>query len=230
MKNEILKEGINVIGELAAKTHKPKYELDMSDLESPEQALKRIYGESTPKTAPDESLALKEPPEKEKTRDYPTQEASPSDATRETIATSSQKDKGAACIPCTLSHTSACVGLLNEAVRFARDDIANPEVLKRVDNCLSEIAAAERGDLIPENIQSLPPEQKKIAEDATIALRDIRHDLEWWKTKDDLENITAKISSLQHEMSKKWRMARLSDKEKEQVKKRAHELVDKELG
>ena len=228
-KKEFIKESLEIVSELASKTHKQGYELDLSDLESPEQAFARIYGESTPKATLGETLRLENATETEKMGNVSPNPADTQVLERPSRLNYEQSDKGTACLPCTLSHASACVGLLNEAVRFARDDIANPEVSKRVDNCLSEIAAAERGDLIPENIQSLPPGQKKIAEDAAIVLRDIRHDLEWWKTKDDLENIAAKVSNLQHGMSRKWRMSRLSDKEKEEVKQRAHKILDKEL-
>jgi len=118
--------------------------------------------------------------------------------------------KGIACIPCSLSHVTACTGELNEAVRFAREDITNPEVTRRVNHCLSEIVACERIDLAPESTASLPPQEKEIADSVAKELRDIRHGLEWYKTKDDLENLAAKTAELQHDTSQKWLNLRLS--------------------
>jgi len=127
-------------------------------------------------------------------------------------------DVGVACIPCTVSHIATCAGQLNEAIRFARDDIANPEVGMRIDNCLSEIAAAERIDLAPSNVVNLPDEERKIANDAAKALREVRHTLEWYKTYGELEGAAAAMSRLQHSTSQAWREARLSKLSDEQLK------------
>lgn len=119
------------------------------------------------------------------------------------------KQVGVACIPCTVSHIATCAGELNEAVRFAREDVADPEVGLRIDRCLSEIAAAERIDLSPENVSGLPPEEKEIADDAARRLRKARHALEWYTKAQELEQAAADMSRLQHDASEAWRQARL---------------------
>lgn len=135
---------------------------------------------------------------------------------------------GTACIPCSLSHVTACTGVLNEAVRFAREDITNPEVTRRVNQCFSEILACERIDLAPESTASLPPQEKEIADSVAKELRNIRHGLEWYKTKDDLENLAAETAELQHDTYQKWLRLRLSNMAPE-VKQMAEEKLEETL-
>ncbi|MEE9316272.1 MAG: hypothetical protein V3U97_04090 [bacterium] len=160
------------------------------EAESPEEALERIYGEDK---SVDITPELKEEIiEKLKGIDTATID----------IAT--------ACLPCTGSHLHACVGLLNEAVRFARKDGINLEVIKRIDNCLGEIVAAERIDLTPEAIVNLPAKEKEIASEAAIKLRDIRHDLENISSLDELEQIAARAQELQHKITYQWFQSKLA--------------------
>lgn len=150
---------------------------------------------------------------------------------QESPISSQSVPEGTACIPCSLSHVTACVGELNEAVRFARENITNPEVTKRVDHCLGEIVACERIDLAPESTASLPPQEKEIADSIAKELRNIRHGLEWYKDKEDLENLAAKTAQLQHDTHQKWlkvRLANMDEGTKAEVKKKVQELLEAE--
>jgi len=119
------------------------------------------------------------------------------------------QEAGTACVPCSMSHVATCAGELNEAVRFARKDIKDPEVSLRIDHCLSEIAACERIDLSPENVAKLPESQKPLAHDIANEIREIRHGLEWFKSADELENLAAKTNELQHRVGRAWLNERL---------------------
>lgn len=125
--------------------------------------------------------------------------------------------EGIACIPCTVSHVAACAGQLNEAIRFAREDLSSSDVGERIDRCLSEIAAAERIDLAPENVAALPDQEREIANDTAKRLRKLRHTLEWYESYDELETAAAEMSRLQHDASQAWRQARLSRLSPEQT-------------
>lgn len=152
----------------------------------------------------------------------------------EVTPVSDKKSEGTACIPCTLSHVSACAGELNEAVRFARSskDLSSDDVVKRINHCMSEIAAAERIDLAPENTEKLPQAEKELAIEAANQLRTVRHDLEWLKSVDDLEKLAAQMANLQHSISKAWftqRLKTMTPEEREKVKAKAQELIEKKL-
>lgn len=171
-------------------------EAPLEKTESPEEAFERIYGEDK---SVDITPELKEEII-EKLKDIDTA----------TI------DIATACLPCTGSHLHACVGLLNEAVRFARKDGINLEVIKRIDNCLGEIVAAERIDLTPEAIVNLPAKEKEIANEAAIRLREIRHGLENISGLDELEQIAALAQEIQHKVTYQWFQSKLASKEKGQ--------------
>lgn len=138
-------------------------------------------------------------------------------------------EEGTACLPCVNSHMHACVGLLNEASRFAKKSGINEEVIKRTDGCLGEIVAAERIDLAPENVVSLPPEEKKIADYASKELREIRHSLEGLSSPDELEQIAARTAKLQHYVGNEWFKYRLGKMPKEQKRELAEKAVNKLL-
>lgn len=144
----------------------------------------------------------------------------------------STEEKGTACIPCSNSHLLVCRGLLNEAVRFAREDISNPEVSTRIDKCLSEIVAMERVDLAPENIIKLAETERELADYIAKEARDIRHGLEWFQSAQDLENVVAKVAGLQHKTSREWlkqRLSKSSKEDKEKVKQAAQRILEKEI-
>jgi len=133
--------------------------------------------------------------------------------------------QGTACIPCTNSHLHACVGLLNEASRFAKKDGISNEVIKRVDGCLGEIVAAERIDLTPENVDGLPPGEKEIANYAAMELREIRHSLEAVPNAAELDKIAARTARLQHHVSQRWFGEKLKGMDKEEKLK----IIDRTL-
>lgn len=220
-KKEFIKESLEIVSELAAKTHKPGYELDLSDLESPEQAFERIYGKPTSKITPTEVLRQENPDETEKTGNHTTQEATPPNATRQSVATS--------CVPCSVGHFSTCSGLLNEAMRFGRREGMTNEVTDRIDKCIDELNSLERIDMTPEKMLNTPPAEKKIAEKAFAQSGALRHKLESVKDVGELEQIAADTEKYRRELGREWFKQRSSG-EKEQVKKRAHELLDAELG
>lgn len=198
------------LGAFALKQQKPKVSGGMPTIEDLEDRLNQINNQpATIRTQTEVPISSIEMP------------ALPSDETT----------KGTACIPCSLSHAATCTGELNEAVRFAREDIANPEVTIRVDHCLSEIAACERIDLAPENTVNLPPQEKELADSLATELRYIRHGLEWFKSKEDLEKLAAQTAELQHDISRKWlniRLNNMTEADKDRIMARAQELFYKE--
>ena len=141
-------------------------------------------------------------------------------------ATEGEIEKGTACLPCTNSHLHACTGLLSEAVRMSPDGL-NPESMKRVDKCLGEIAAAERVDLAPENVATLPQDERRIADRASKELREIRHGLEGLNTKDDLEQLTIQTTTLQKYVGKEWFKIRLAKMPKEEKVRLAQKTIEK---
>ncbi len=134
----------------------------------------------------------------------------------------------AGCLPCAVGHFGTCNGLLSEAVRFAsKDGIASPEVLDRVNTCLDELNAMERVDLRPELMVNLPPWEKDLAERALLASRETRHGLEGIRSKDDLEQLAAKTTTVRKEIGREWfqgKLSRLSPEEQSKVKAKVEEL------
>jgi hypothetical protein len=125
-------------------------------------------------------------------------------------ATAEEKiKKGIACLPCTNSHLLTCRGLLDEAHRMSHDGLTQ-EGMERVDQCLGEIAAAERVDLAPANIASLSPEEQEIARYAANEIRNIRHSLEGLTEPRVLEDAAAKTTELQKHISREYFKLRIS--------------------
>lgn len=130
--------------------------------------------------------------------------------------------KGVACLPCTNSHLLTCRGLLDEAHRMSHNGLT-PEGMERVDQCLGEIAAAERVDLAPSNIATLVPEEQEIARYAANEIRNIRHDLEGVTDPRILETAAAKTAELQKYVSREYfklRLSKLSPEAKNLLKQR----------
>ena len=154
----------------------------------------------------------------------------------ETVAT--------ACVPCALGHFSTSAGLLNEAVRFEEEGITSNEILDRIAKVLEEQNALERKDLTPENIQSAPQWERKIAEEALRQSRKLRHALESFTSIEQIEQTAADTSSFYKKLNREWfkcrfahlgpekaqkiadKVGRLSPEDKERVLKRAEELVE----
>lgn len=87
--------------------------------------------------------------------------------------------RGVACIPCTKNHLSTISGALSEAVRFARsEDVASPEVQRRLGIVEDELNIWERVDATPDKIAQLPEDQQKIMREALRRGRELRHYLE----------------------------------------------------
>lgn len=210
--NEIVQEGLGFAINGIMSRVKPKIDVKVPGVEVLEEAYERIYGKNGGEA-------------KEVQNTLPETEQAPSEASQDI-------SKGTACIPCGLSHVAACAGELNEAVRFARDDMANPEIVTRVNHCLSEITACERIDLAPENIVSLSPKEKVIADNLGKEIREIRHGLEWYASKEDLEQLAARTADLQHTTGQQWvevRLANLSPAERDKIKAKVQEIMDREL-
>lgn len=132
--------------------------------------------------------------------------------------------QGTSCLPCTNSHLHACVGLLNEAIRMSPDELTM-DGMERIDKCLGEIAAAERVDLAVENMDTLPPGEKELAQHMSSEIREIRHGLEGITGKPQLEQLAIRTHELQKYVGKEWFKARLAKMPKEEKSK----LVEKAL-
>jgi len=108
------------------------------------------------------------------------------------------------CVPCSLGHLGTCSGILNEAMRFARKDGMNVEVVDRINICLDELNAMERVDLRPQMIENLPGWEKELATETLNESRAIRHKLESVKTVEDLEHLAAKTQEIRNKVGRKW--------------------------
>jgi len=183
----IINESIDAISELVSKGYNPSYKLDLSDLESPEQAFNRIY--KTPSEKPQKA------PDK-KTTNKPPQEATPQNSSL----------RGTACVTCSINHLSACAGLLSdEAIRFARrEGVTSEEVIRRISRCQDQLNAMEREDLAVEKVAQLPDWEKKLAIEAQNKSAEIRHKLENISSIEDLENVALEIKTVRDELGKKW--------------------------
>lgn len=138
----------------------------------------------------------------------------------------------AGCVPCAIGHLGTCCGLTNEGVRFAkRDGVDSSEVIDRVNMCLDELNAMERVDLRPEMIVGLPDWEKDLANQALVASRDARHNLEGLRTADDLERAAANIQSTRAEIGRRWfkeKLAKMPKGEKTKLAKKAIEKLEEE--
>lgn len=165
-----------------------------------------------------------------------TPQKEPEIASQSEVATSTpslEETEGTACLPCTQDHLSTCSGLLAEALRFARKDgIQSREVISRIGLCNDELNAMERVDLRPELTMKLPEWEKEIADTALKGSRDLRHDIANMTSVGNLESVAGKAQTLRGNIGKQWmkgRMANMSQGDKERVKEKAQELLDKEL-
>jgi hypothetical protein len=140
------------------------------------------------------------------------QEISPEPAVEAAMEESKATGIEAGCLPCAIGHYGTCSGLLNEAMRFAKNDgIASDEVIERVNMCLDELNAMERVDLRPELIVTLPTWQKPLAERALKESRGTRHRLEGLTTVDDLEKTVANLQTVRNDIGREWFQQRLKE-------------------
>jgi hypothetical protein len=143
----------------------------------------------------------------------------------------SGKDTGVAtgCVPCAIGHLGTCSGLLNEAMRFGRDDgVASDEVIDRVNICLDELNTMERVDLRPEMILGLPDWEKTLAEKALNLSRSLRHDLEQIPTISGLEEIAGRTQTERREIGSAWfkgKLARMTPDQQQLTLRKAKELA-----
>jgi len=142
--------------------------------------------------------------------------------------------EGTACLPCSQDHLSTCSGLLAEALRFARNDgIESPEVISRIGLCRDELNAMERVDLRPELTITLPQWEKQLANEALNGSRDLRHNMADMTSVEDLEKVAANAQQLRRHIGESWlkgRIANMNQEKRDKIKKRALEILDKELG
>ncbi|GAI49026.1 unnamed protein product, partial [marine sediment metagenome] len=85
--------------------------------------------------------------------------------------TPKQEAVATACVPCAVGHFSTSAGLLKEAVRFKGEGITSNEILDRIAMAIEEQNTLERVDLSPEQIQSAPPWERELAEEALLQSR-----------------------------------------------------------
>lgn len=129
---------------------------------------------------------------------------------------------------CTNSHLLTCRGLLDEAHRMSHDGLTT-DSMERVDQCLGEIAAAERIDLAPANIAKLPTDEQEIARHAAKEMRNIRHDLEGLSDPRVLESAAARTTELQKHVSKEYvkvRLSKMGPAARAEFDKRLREKID----
>jgi len=175
----------------------------------------------TPKLKEEPRKTAEPKPEPEPVIAQVSVEASPERTEEEQIQT------GVACLPCTNSHLLTCRGLLDEAHRMSHDGLT-PDGMERVDQCLGEIAAAERIDLAPANIVELPKGEQDIAHYAARELRNIRHDLEGLTSPIVLEQAAAKVTEVQKRISREffnYRLAKMSPEEKGELRQKIQDKL-----
>lgn len=138
-------------------------------------------------------------------------------------------DIATACVPCALGHFSTSAGLLNEAVRFRDEGITSNEILDRIAKVLEEQNTLERKDLTQEQIQSAPPWEREIAEEALSQSRKLRHSLENFTSISQIEQAAADTSKYYRELNRKWfkqRFAHLGPEKAERIAEEASKLTD----
>lgn len=137
------------------------------------------------------------------------------------------------CVPCAIGHLGTCSGLLNEAMRFARDEgVTSIEVADRVGMCLDELNSMERVDLRPEMTADIPEWEKELANQVLNASRQTRHLLESLENVDALENAAATTQSIRTQIWRDWlkmRVQNLSPDEQTKIQERVKAKIE-ELG
>ncbi len=132
------------------------------------------------------------------------------------------------CVPCAIGHLGTGSGVINEAVRFAKKDgLQSREVIDRVNMCLDELNAMERVDLRPEMIVNLTSWEKELANQALVASRSIRHELEGLSSVGELERAAANIQTTRTEIGRRWFQERLSRIPKEEEEILVKQAIDK---
>jgi hypothetical protein len=102
------------------------------------------------------------------------------------------------------NHLSTVAGILGESKRFIEGGIKDPKIVEAIDIATKELTAAERGDLDPAKVASLPPREKEIAEWAADQTRDLRHSIDNIRDKGTLEEAIVKADQINKEMITKF--------------------------
>ena len=152
--------------------------------------------------------------------------ASEGESTSSTIQDLAEATKtvATACVPCALGHFSTSAGLLNEIARFKEEGVTSDEILDRIAKVQAEQNALERVDLTPENIQSLPPWEKELAEEALSQSRKLRHSLESFTNIEQLEQTAADTSSFYKVLNREWFKRRFAHLGPEKAQRIADEV------
>ncbi|KKM22585.1 hypothetical protein LCGC14_1623760 [marine sediment metagenome] len=175
---------------------------------------------------------------------HPSKKDDYEEAAREPEGTSRQEDVATACVPCALGHFSTSTGLLNEAVRFKKEGLASNEIVDRIGKVLEEQNTLERVDLTPERIQSSPPWERGLAEEALQQSRSLRHRLEGLNNMEELQKAAADTAGYYRRLNREWyrrlfsnlgadkaeaiasRVGTLSPEDRERVMERAEALIE----
>lgn len=125
-------------------------------------------------------------------------------ATQPAETDAEKEDVATACVACAVGHFSTSAGLLKEAVRFKAEGITSNEVLNRIAMALEEQNTLERVDIRPEVIQSLPPWERALAEEALLQSRQLRHNLETLRNIGQLERAAADSEGIYKKLFREW--------------------------
>lgn len=129
---------------------------------------------------------------------------------------------------CSIGHLGTCVGVMNEAMRFAKKEgLESSEVIDRVNICLDELNALERVDLRPEMIAGLPNWEKDLANEALSVSRGTRHSLENLSSVGELESVAAMLQTARQGVGRGWFKQRLARMNPEEKKKLSQEVEEK---
>jgi len=115
----------------------------------------------------------------------------------QTDFTKEKIEGGVACLSCSKHHVSTVSAMLNEAYRMVKNRSMNDfEIQRRIGIATDEIDAAERGDLHADQLEKLPPRERRVAEDLLKELRDLRHDMDAMISAEDLGRVAAKAAKM----------------------------------
>jgi len=132
-------------------------------------------------------------------------------------------------------------------MRFKEEGITSNEILDRIAKALEEQNTLERVDLTPEMIQSSPPWERELAEEALLESRSLRHRLENLSSIEQLGQTAADSATTYKKLFREWfkqrfahlgpekaqkiadNVGKLSPEEKERVLKQGEEVLVKGL-
>lgn len=143
---------------------------------------------------------------------------------------------GKACIPCGNDHFSTASSMLEEALRFAREErplgeggIYHPEVTRRIFIAEDELNAFERGDGAAEKMARLPQDEMELMYEMLKASRRMRHMLKEIVDVPSLVSTTAEVGRIKMEFRTRvfdMQLNKLPEKTRDIIKRTARELVE----